>query len=93
MSILDSIQKIEREQAEIQIKLDEALTDLNDLKDKKYNFWDVIKGTKRHDSIQKKETQDYIFLLQTQLDTKEKELDIIMNYIKNEKEEFYEKTI
>ena len=93
MSILDNIQKIEREQAEIQIKLDEALTDLNDLKDKKYNFWDVIKGTKRHDSIQQKETQDYIFLLQTQLDTKEKELDIIKNYIKNEKEELYEKAI
>lgn len=92
MNIFDTIMKIEKEQAELQIKLDEALDELNSFKNKNYNFLDYIKGTKEVDLIQIKETKDYIFLLQTQLDKKEKELEILKNYIENE-EELYEKTI
>ena len=92
MNILNTIMKIEKEQAELQIKLGEALDELNSFKNKNYNFLDFIKGTKKGDLIQIKETKDYIFLLQTQLDKKEKDLEILKNYIENE-EELYEKTI
>lgn len=73
---LEDIELKENEQAELQIKLDDALNNLKDLKNKKYNFIDLIKGIKKKDLIKANNIQGNIFLLETQLDTKEKELEL-----------------
>lgn len=73
---LDSIKSKENERAELQIKLDNALNKLNDIKNKKYGIIDFIKGTKKKNLIISNNIQKNVFLLETQLDTKEKELEI-----------------
>lgn len=73
---LDAIKSKENEQAELQIKLDNTLNKLNSIKNKKYNIIDFIRGTKKKDLIKANNIQQDIFLLENQLDTIEKELEI-----------------
>ena len=73
---IDAIKSTENKQVELQIKLDESLNNLNDVKNKKYNIIDFIRGTKKKDIIKANNIQQNVFLLETQLNTKEKELEI-----------------
>ncbi len=73
---LDAIKSKENKRSELQIKLDDTLNNLNDIKNKKYNIIDLIKGTKKKDLIKASNIQQNVLLLKTQLDTNEKELEI-----------------
>lgn len=73
---MDAIKSTENKQAELQIKLDNALNKLNDIKNKKYNIIDFFRGTKKKDLIKANTMQKNVFTIKTQLDSKEKELEI-----------------
>lgn len=73
---MDAIKLTENKQAELQIKLDDALNKLNDIKNKKYNIIDFFRGTKKKDLIKANTMQKNVFTIKTQLDSKEKELEI-----------------
>lgn len=73
---MDAIKSTENKQAELQIKLDDALNKLNDIKNKKYNIIDFFRGTKKKDLIKANTMQKNVFTIKTQLDSKEKELEI-----------------
>ena len=73
---MDAIKTKENKQAELQIKLDDALNKLNNVKNKKYNIIDFFKGTKKKDLIKANNIQQNVFLLETQLNTQKKELEV-----------------
>lgn len=91
---MDAIKSTENKQAELQIKLDDALNKLNDVKNRKYSIIDFFRGTKKKDLIKANNIQQNLFLLETELDTKEKELEIdkldyeqLQNKMKKDEEE------
>ena len=74
---MDAIKTKENKQAELQIKLDDALNKLNNVKNKKYNIIDFFKGTKKKDLIKANNIQQNVFLLETQLNTQKMEVEIV----------------
>lgn len=73
---MDAINSTEKEQSKLQIKLNDALNKLNDLKNRKYSIIDFFKGIKKKDLIKISNIQQNVLLLKNQLNTKEKELEI-----------------
>lgn len=68
------IEKLERQKEELQIKLNNALDELKDLKIKKYSIFDYFKGTKKTDAVKIKNIEQNVFFLKQQLSYKDVEL-------------------
>ncbi|MCI9038892.1 MAG: hypothetical protein HFJ29_03320 [Clostridia bacterium] len=73
---IDDIKLTENKQVELQTKLDDELNKLNEIKNKKYSVIDFFRGTKKKDLIRASNIQQNVFLLETKLDTKKKELEV-----------------
>ena len=87
LHFMDAIKSTESEQSKLQIKMDEILNKLNDIKNKKYNIIDFIKGSKKKDLEKADKLQKNINSLKLDLDIKEKELELYKSdYEKLQKE-------
>ncbi len=73
---IDDIKLTENKQVELQTKLDDELNKLDEIKNKKYSIIDFFRGTKKKDLIRASNIQQNVFLLETKLDTKKKELEV-----------------
>lgn len=76
LHFMDAIKTTEGKQSELQIKLDGVLNKLNDIKSKKYNIIDFIRGSKKKDFEKANKIQQNIDLIKSELDIKEKELEL-----------------
>lgn len=75
LHFMDAIKTTESKRSELQIKLDDALNKLNDIKNKKYSIIDFIRGSKKKDLEKANKIQKNIDLIKGELDTKEEELE------------------
>ena len=94
IKFLDDIKAEENERSNLQIKLDDILSKLNDIKSKKYNIFDFLLGTKKKDSIITNNLQQNVLDLKTQLNAKTEELELdksnykkLQNEMKNDDEQ------
>ena len=87
LHFMNAIKTTENERSELQIKLDEILNKLNDIKNKKYNIIDFLKGSKKKDLEKADKLQKNINSLKLDLDIKEKEMELYKSdYEKLQKE-------
>lgn len=87
LHFMDAIKSTESERSKLQIKLDEILNKLNDIKNKKYNIIDFIIGTKKKNLEKANKLQINKNSIQVELNIKEEELALEeSNYEKLEKE-------
>ena len=73
---MDAIKSTESEQSKLQIKMDEILNKLNDIKNKKYNIIDFIRGNKKKNLEKANKLQIDKNSLKVELNIKEKELEL-----------------
>lgn len=73
--LAQDIRLAENEKYNLQLKLDNLLDEIKRIKSKKYNIIDLIKGSKRKDSVILNAKQKDIESLKEKIETKEKELD------------------
>ena len=71
----NSIDKLEKQKEKLQIKLDDALSEINDIKNKRYNLIDFFKGIKKKDLEEINRIQHQKNAIETQLYLKVKELE------------------
>ena len=76
LHFMDAIKSTESEQSKLQIKMDEILNKLNDIKNKKYNIIDFIRGNKKKNLEKANKLQIDKNSLKVELNIKEKELEL-----------------